>query len=262
MIIRLAFLMISVLALGRVASATEGSFEIFIDGVRTEYAVQSYPRLLDLKPLLPKDGPIDGLIWTRVSHQAVQARQREQCRTLVDRLGISVLPRDLFATKRAVIKNSLQRFVAEMRPTGRVLEYGSLDPIDLDASDFLNRKIRDGDQFFLDRRLELVWTWDYLAGWRERAHRPTNAAKAYGLEALNANAARGDWAYQISPSGKITLVGLARFNESTDAVPTGSVLFFPPPGFGRGNQAAYECLASLIATQIPSQFNARKWWMR
>lgn len=260
--IRLLFWAIASFAQVNVVIASSGTFEVFVDGLRSEYTIQKYPRLLDLRSVLPSNRVIDGLIWLRSSHRAYQERQREQCRLHVTQLTPGLLPRDLLVKEKSLVKQRLEALVIELRATGRVLEYGSLDPVDLEAADFFNRKIRNGDQFILDQRLELVWTWDYRSGWRERAHRPTNAAKDYALEALSSESARGDWAYQISPSGEITRVGLARFNESTDAVPTGSMLFFPPPGFGRGNQPAYECIASLIALQHPSSLNALQWWTR
>lgn len=238
------------------------SFEVFLNGVRSEYTLQRYPRLLDLKELLPANTPVDALAWIRSSHISSQAAQYEQCLEKVEALTWSVYPRDLVVSERQSVKESIRELLLESQPTGRILEYGSLDPSDLDANEFLNRRIREGDQFILDLRLELIWTWDYLMGWREQPHRPTNTAYSYALESIASGAARGDWAYQISPSGKLTLVGLAGFNRSSDPVPNGSILFFPPPGLGRGNQPAYECIASMLAVQVPSFLDAQKWWSR
>lgn len=239
-----------------------GSFELFLNGVRLEYAAQRYPRLLDLKELLPANTPVDALIWIRSAHFSHQAMQHQQCLEKVETLTRSLYPRDLLASERQSVKEAIRELLAESQPTGRILEYGSLDPADLDANDFLNRRIRGGDQFILDLRLELIWTWDYLMGWRAQPHRPTNTAHSYALESIASGAARGDWAYQVSPSGKVTLVGLAGFNRSSDPVPNGSILFFPPPGLGRGNQPAYECIASMLAVQVPTFLDARKWWSR
>jgi hypothetical protein len=239
-----------------------GSFELFLNGVRSEYAAQQYPRLSDLKELLPANMPVDGLIWIRSSHLSSQVAPYEQCLEKAEALTWSLYPRDLLVSERQSVKESIRALLLKSQPTGRILEYGSLDPGDLDANDFLDRRIRGGDQFILDLRLELIWTWDYLMGWREQPHRPTNTAHSYALESIASGAARGDWAYQVSPSGKVTLVGLAGFNRSSDPVPNGSILFFPPPGLGRGNQPAYECIASMLAVQVPTFLDARKWWSR
>jgi hypothetical protein len=238
------------------------SFDLVLDGGAKTYSTSEYPRLSDLGRLLPSQVPLDGLLWLRSSHVQQQAELQASCASDITNVGFSMLPRDLVVRDKGAVRRSLLRLVETLAPTGRVLEYGSLDPVDLDASDFLDRRLRDGDMFVWAEKSELVWTWDYFSGWREQAHRPVNSAWHYSRGVIKSEAVRGDWAYVIAPSGALHLTGLGGHNMGSNPVAPGSMIFYPPPGLGRGNHRAYGCIAQYLRTQHPTLINAKPWWRR
>jgi len=258
-LIRLTFFAL----LTAIAGVSGGStIQITVNGQVSELSAVEYERVSQLQKILPKGVPLDGLVWLRPTNRAHQAAIRESCIAQLSELSRSFLPIDVVTVNADTFREQLIILMTRTQVTGRVLEYGSIDPFDVERADFFDRRLRDGDVFILENREAIVITWDAANGFRERPHRPVSSARDYGLHEMQSGSIRGDWAYVIAPSGRISQHGLGRHNRSTVPVANGSLIFFPPPGFGRSDQPAYACIANLLATQVPSQLGATQWWQR
>jgi hypothetical protein len=91
-------------------------------------------------------------------------------------------------------------------------------------------------------------------GFLKRPHAPTATAYKYGADFIQKGFSRGDAAYVIDPHGQISLVGIARFNRSMRSLLPGSLIFYPPPGFGRSEQSTFQCIARA--------FSFQRYWLR
>ena len=209
------------------------------------------------------DRPRDAVVHMyRPSYQQIQSEEISMCREAVRRLPqVRYRVRDGVADVEAT-KNALTELSEQLLPTGRVIDFAPIDPLQFHSNPELDRKLRDGDRFLVIEQHSFVWTWDATHGFRQRAHAPLRSATDYGIDAISSGAARGDWVYWIGPHGELSRLGVASYNRAARPIPPGSILFYPPPGFGRSNQPAFQCIASALRYQNLADFETQGWWFR
>ena len=199
----------------------------------------------------------------RPSYEAVQYVEKNTCRKRVEALSpVRYRMRDVFTRDRSMTKQALLDLVESMSVTGRVLDYAPFDPLRFGAEPEMNRRLREGDLMVVLAPPQTIWIWDVGRGWHERPHAPAKSVLDYGREVLRNRDTRGDFAYWIGPRGEFDLLGVAPYNRSSRVIPPGSILFFPPPGFGRSEQPAYQCIGQFMRYQDTRGLTTTSRWSR
>ena len=206
----------------------------------------------------------DQVRWYRSAQVAAQTAHVQSCREQARGLTtVQYRLKDLVTRDVADAHRALMRLVESFEPTGRVLAYGPLDPARIRVDQTLNRRLRPTDRIeILTDPFNRVWTWDVGAGYQARPHAPTNTAYHYGADRIDQGFARGDFAYVIDPHGQVSKVGIARYNRSNRAIAPGSMVFFPPSGFGRSDQSLFVCIANAFAFHRYWHEPTGPWWAR
>ena len=201
-----------------------------------------------------RDGRLD---WFRASRIIDQEAELLACREQVTNMRISRFsPADWVDTDHADSLTKLLELLDSLRATGRLTEYGRLDALRLRADGFVNRRLRDGDIIQLRTdELHEVFVWNVQDGFLAKPHAPSKFAYAYVGYSLADGVVRGDYAYSISPDGDVTLLGIATHNQSNLVIEPGTLLFLPPPGFGRSEQKAFSCIAQVLSYQDMNAFD-------
>lgn len=251
------------LSVGLFAVATQAAVTVVIDDVEHQVSMSDSLTLGSLFSSW-EIARTDRVRWYRQSHRKTQAKLVEMCTAQVEQLTpVRYRLRDLALRDPSIVKQTLIELVNSFEVTGRVLEYGQLDPVRIRNLPKLQRRLRAGDRLEIStHRTAVVWTWDAVTGYQTRPHAPTNTAYAYGADIVAKGRSRGDFAYVIDPHGQVSRVGIARYNRSTTAVAPGSLVFYPPPGFGRSEQSAFQCIAKALAFQAYWDVPTKPWWSR
>ena len=198
----------------------------------------------------------DWVRWYRVDQTEPQKQLLADCRAQLGELkSVHYRLKDWVSLDRQLFRQNLVALVDSFKATGRVVHYGALDPLRLGVHPSLDRRLRAGDEFeIIGQPQAVVWTWDAVNGFLKRPHAPANTAYKYGADIIEQGFSRGDAAYVVDPHGQIVLAGIARFNRSKQAVAPSSLIFYPPPGFGRSEQSAFQCIARA--------FSFQRYWLR
>jgi len=202
------------------------------------------------------------LDWFRASRISEQEDELSACGHLVESMTATGLrPADWVKANHEDFRKKLLDLLDSLAATGRVTEFGRLDAIRLKTEGIVDRRLRDGDRIqVINQDVNEVFVWNVRDGFLAKPHAPNKMAYAYIGDAFREGVIRGDYVYAISPGGTIRLIGVATHNESNEVIAPGTLLFMPPPGFGRSEQKAFRCVAQVLSYQDINEFERRRAW--
>lgn len=206
-----------------------------------------------------RDGRLD---WFRVSRKIEQEAQLLACREQVSDMRIARLsPADWIGNDHLSHRTKLIELIDSLEATGRVTEYGRLDAMRLKTDDSLNRRLRHGDMIRVRTdELREIFVWNVRDGFVAKPYASNKFAYRYAGYTLADRVVRGDYAYSISPDGEVRLLGIGTHNQSNRVLEPGTLLFFPPPGFGRSEQTVFGCIAKVLSYQNIDRFKSTRQW--
>jgi len=202
------------------------------------------------------------LEWYRASRETDQENELSACREAVGEMPVSHLnPADWVGDDHVNHRKKLIELMDSLQATGRVTEYGRIDTLRLKTDGFVDRRLRDGDTIRIRTdELREIFVWNVRDGFVAKPHAPNKFAYRYAGSTLTDRVIRGDYTYAISPAGAVQLLGIATHNQSNQVIEPGTLLFFPPPGFGRSEQDVFGCIAQALSYQDISMFEPTRQW--